>query len=109
MHELAITESIVSAVIEHIGAAKVIRVRLTVGRLSGVAPDAVRFCFDVCTEGTALQGAMLDIVETSGRARCRDCRAEVELPGTIPLCPCGSADLEVLGGQELTINDVEVV
>lgn len=108
MHELAITESVVAAVTEHVGAARVIRVQLLIGKLSGVVPDAVRFCFDVCAQGTRLDGARLDIVEVPGTAQCRDCRADVELHDAIALCGCGSANLQVLGGQELRITEVEV-
>jgi hydrogenase nickel incorporation protein HypA/HybF len=108
MHELAITESVVAAVTEHVGAARVIRVRLLIGKLSGVVPDAVRFCFDVCAEGTALAGARLEIVEVPGSAECQDCRADVELHDPVALCGCGSANLRVLAGQELRITEVEV-
>jgi hydrogenase nickel incorporation protein HypA/HybF len=108
MHELAITESVVAAVSEHAGAARVIRVQLQIGRLSGVVPESVRFCFDVCTQGTMLAGAQLDIVETPGRAQCRDCQADVELADPIALCGCGSANLQFLAGKELRITEVEV-
>ena len=109
MHELAITESVVAAVAERVGPAKVTRVQLLIGKLSGVVPDSVRFCFDVCTEGTVLAGAQLDIVEIPGRGQCRDCEATVELEDVIALCPCGSANLQLVGGQELRIIEVEVV
>ena len=108
MHELSITESVVAAVTERVGVAKVLRVQLEIGKLSGVVPDAVRFCFDVCAEGTGLAGATLDIIETPGRAHCRDCRADVALDDFIALCTCGSANLELLSGQELRIKEVEV-
>jgi hydrogenase nickel incorporation protein HypA/HybF len=42
------------------------RVRLEIGRLSSVMPEAIRFCFDVCARGTALEGAELEIVELAG-------------------------------------------
>lgn len=108
MHELAITKSVVSAVVGRVGAAKVVRVQLLVGKLSGVMPDAVRFCFDVCAAGTGLAGAALDIVETPGRAQCRDCRSDVEFDDPVPLCACGSVNLQLLGGQELRITEVEL-
>lgn len=108
MHELAITESVVAAVSDHVGTARVMRVQLQIGKLSGVVPDSVRFCFDICTEGTALAGARLDIVETPGRAQCRDCEATIELHDPIALCSCGSANLQLLAGQELRIVEVEV-
>jgi hydrogenase nickel incorporation protein HypA/HybF len=108
MHELAITESVVAAVRDHVGPAHVIRVQLQIGKLSGVVPESVRFCFDVCTQGTTLAGATLDIVETPGRAQCRDCQAAVEVDDPIALCGCGSANLQFLAGQELRITEVEV-
>ena len=108
MHELAITESVVACVAEYVTGAKVTRVVLQVGKLSGVVADSVRFCFDACAEGTALEGAALEIIEIPGRARCRDCDAQVELQDIIALCPCGSANLELLSGEEIRIKEVEV-
>jgi hydrogenase nickel incorporation protein HypA/HybF len=108
VHELAITESVVAGVVEHVGDARVTRVVLEIGRLSGVVPDAIRFCFDFCTEGTTLAGAQLDIVSIPGFARCRTCGREVDVDDLLALCGCGSADLDVRRGQELRIREVEV-
>jgi hydrogenase nickel incorporation protein HypA/HybF len=108
MHELAITENVVRAVCEAVGAARVARVRLAIGKLSGVVPDAVSFCFDVCAAGTPLEGARLEVEEIAARVHCRSCSAETLLDDDIPLCRCGSADLEILAGQELKIREVEV-
>jgi hydrogenase nickel incorporation protein HypA/HybF len=108
MHELAITESLVSTVADRVGDAKVRRIRLLVGRLSGVLPDAMMFCFDVCAKGTALEGARLEIDEVAARARCRECRRESVIEDPIPLCPCGSPDIALLSGKELRIQEVEV-
>ncbi|WAL69307.1 hydrogenase maturation nickel metallochaperone HypA [Amycolatopsis cynarae] len=109
MHELSITQSVVEAIAERMGEAEVTAVCLEIGRLSGVVPDAVRFCFDVVCAGTRLEGARLDIVEPEGRARCRACGEEFGMPDPIPLCPCGSADVEIVGGRQLRIKSVEVV
>jgi hydrogenase nickel incorporation protein HypA/HybF len=110
VHELAITESLVSTVRERIGDdAKVRRVRLIVGKLSGVVPDALMFCFDVCAKGTPLEGALLEIDEIAARARCRECDQETVIEDAIPLCRCGSPDIALLSGQELRIKEVEVI
>jgi hydrogenase nickel incorporation protein HypA/HybF len=108
MHELAITESIVEAVAERAGAAKVTRVVIEIGKLSGVVPDSVRFCFDVCAESTALAGATLEIREINGFARCRDCGSEFTVDGFVAECECGGGSLELLRGQELKIREVEL-
>ena len=108
MHELSITQSIVDAVTDHADGARVVGIRLTVGRLSGVVPDAMRFCFELITEGTPLQGARLDIDEPDGRAHCASCGDDFTVPDFILLCPCGSADVRLLAGRELTITSLEV-
>jgi hydrogenase nickel incorporation protein HypA/HybF len=108
MHELAITQSVVDQISERLGDAKVTRVALEIGLLSGVVSDSVRFCFDVCATGTTLQGARLEIIETPGRARCRRCEDCFGVEHLFALCPCGSADLELIAGQELKIREVEI-
>jgi hydrogenase nickel incorporation protein HypA/HybF len=109
MHELSVTQSIVDMIGERMEGAKVTGVRLEIGRLSGVLPDAVRFCFDIVCSGTVLEGAWLDIVEPRGRALCRTCETEFEPEGLILLCPCGGTDVSLVSGQQLRITAVEVV
>jgi hydrogenase nickel incorporation protein HypA/HybF len=106
MHELAITQGVVDAVTERTGDAPVACVRLRVGRLAGVVPDAMRFCFELVTAGTPLDGAVLEFDRPEGRGRCRTCGADFVLPDLILLCSCGSADVEVLAGRELAVASV---
>lgn len=109
MHELGLTQEIVALVSERTQGARVIRVVLEIGKLSAVLPDAIRFCFDLCCEGTSLEGAELEIREIAGRARCRECGGEVVLERPFGVCVCGNSDLEWLSGEELLIKEVEVV
>ena len=106
MHELAITQSVVDAVTERTGSAPVAAVRVRVGRLAGVVPDAMRFCFELVTAGTPVEGAVLEIEQPEGHGRCRDCGEEFLLADLVLLCPCGSADVEVLTGRELAVASV---
>jgi hydrogenase nickel incorporation protein HypA/HybF len=109
MHELAIAESIVEAVGERLAGARVTRVVVEVGALACVEPDAIRFCFAACARGTVVDGAALEIVEIAARARCRTCGAAgVAVDARIPLCPCGSADLDIVDGGQLRVRAVEV-
>jgi hydrogenase nickel incorporation protein HypA/HybF len=107
MHELGIAQEVVALVAEH-AQRKVTRVVLEIGKLSAVLPDAIRFCFDVCSEGTVVQGAQLEIREIPGRARCRACDAEVMLERPFGRCECGGSDLEWLAGEELRVKEYEV-
>jgi hydrogenase nickel incorporation protein HypA/HybF len=108
VHELAITEGVVEAVSERLPDARIRCVHLEIGAMSGVVADSVRFCFDLITEGTNLQGALLEISEPPARCECRTCGAEFEPDGPIPLCGCGSANAVILAGAELRIMSVEV-
>ena len=109
MHELALMESLVESVVERVGDARVTTVRLEVGRLTCVVPEALSFCFDVCASGTRLEGAAIEILEVEGRGRCRACGRELAVEPLGALCACGSADVEVLAGGELRLREVEVI
>lgn len=108
MHELSITDGIVAICAERAGAERVTCVRLEIGQLSAVLPDAVRFCFDICAKGTVVEGAILEIIETPGRALCRDCNGEVAMTQLFGRCRCGSTNLRVIAGEELKIREMEL-
>lgn len=63
MHELGLTTELVAICVEHAQGRRVTRVRLEIGARAAVMPDALRFCFDVVSEGTVVEGALLEIVE----------------------------------------------
>lgn len=109
MHELSLMEGLVATVLEEVGEARVTRVSLAVGRLSCVVPEALRFCFDVCTADTTLAGATLEVRVVEGRARCRRCGEERAIGLDFAPCPCGSVDRDVIAGQELSLQEVEVM
>jgi hydrogenase nickel incorporation protein HypA/HybF len=108
MHEYGVTESVVAAVAGRLPGATVTHVHLEIGSLSGVDADSVRFYFGPATEGTGLDGATLEITKVTARCRCRTCGQEFEPDGPVPLCPCGSPDLDVLSGGDMRILAVEV-
>ena len=108
MHELAITESVVDAVTDRLPDTKITCVHLEIGALSGVVADSVRFCFDLVTEGTKLEGARLEITETAGQCHCKVCGSDFEPDSPVAICPCGSIEISVLAGQELKIASVQV-
>ncbi len=108
MHELAIAESVVSVVLERTDGQVVRVVRLRVGQLAGVVPDALQFCFELATTGTTLEGSILEVEVQPGHAHCRSCDEDFPLHDAILLCQCGSADVQVLAGRELAVHSVEV-
>jgi hydrogenase nickel incorporation protein HypA/HybF len=109
MHEMAITQEIVEILRVRAGNKRVCRVVVEIGKLSAVLPDAVRFCFDLCVEGTPAEGAALEILEPPGLGRCRVCGGDVPLDRPFGRCACGSTDLDWISGDELRVLEMEVV
>ena len=108
MHELAIMESVIETISERAGDQPVATVRLEVGRLTGVVPNALRFCFEVCARGTTLERATLEIAEIPGRARCARCGGDRDIESFADVCPCGGVDMKVIAGQELRVKNLEL-
>ncbi|MFN8553139.1 MAG: hydrogenase maturation nickel metallochaperone HypA [Candidatus Obscuribacterales bacterium] len=108
MHELGITQNIVAIVGERAGNQKVNRVKLEIGKLSAIVPDAIRFCFDLCAKDTVLEGATLEIDEIEGLGRCSACGEEMPLTLLAGICTCGSRDIDCIAGKEMKIKEMEV-
>ena len=109
MHELSIAESIVRIACRHAAGRPVVKVELKVGYLRQVVPDALAFSFALVAEGTEVEGAELVMEEVPAAGRCRACGTESE-PAGFPLrCDaCGGLDLEVLRGEELLVDALEL-
>ncbi|RLA97900.1 MAG: hydrogenase maturation nickel metallochaperone HypA [Deltaproteobacteria bacterium] len=112
MHEVSIAQSLIQILEDEMGQfenAHLKSVRVRVGELSGVVPDALLFAFEVCSKGTVADGAVLHIEEVSARGFCNVCKEEFQLEVPFLICPkCGTSDIEVLSGRELEIDNMDV-
>lgn len=113
MHEMSLADGVVRLIEEQAkshGFSKVLVVRLEIGQLAHVDPDALIFCFDAVTKDSIAQGARLDIVRAQGAVWCFGCSAQVAIKVWGEPCPsCGSFDLQDAGGQDMRLLDLEVV
>ncbi|HYQ66620.1 hydrogenase maturation nickel metallochaperone HypA [Actinophytocola sp.] len=66
MHELSVAQGVVDEILGKLGDVPVTKVRLAIGRRSGVFVDSIRFCFDLVVEDTSLAGAELVVDEPPG-------------------------------------------
>jgi hydrogenase nickel incorporation protein HypA/HybF len=112
MHELSIAQSLIDVVKEEMvkHEAKTLRsVRLNIGEMSAIVPDALSFCFEVATTGTELEGARLimDVIPLKGL--CHECKSEFEIKDYTFVCPsCRNTKIETIAGQNLSIVEIEV-
>ena len=82
---------------------------LEIGQLSGVEIEAMRFGFDAVTRNSIADGAKLEIITIPGQAWCMQCEKRVEVTQRFDACPdCGSYQLQVVGGDEMRIKELEV-
>lgn len=108
MHELSITRNIVSIVSDRARGRTIRRVNLTIGRLSGIEIQAIKFCFPMIAQGTPAEGAELVVQEIPGRARCTHCEKDVPLERLVLICPCEQKKpLQVTAGEELLVQSME--
>lgn len=112
MHEMSLCEGILQVLEEHAvkqGFNRVETVWLEIGALAGVELQAMRFCFDAVTRDSLAEGARLEIVEMPGEAWCMKCAQAVRVSQRYDTCPhCGSYQLQITGGEEMKIKELEV-
>jgi hydrogenase nickel incorporation protein HypA/HybF len=112
MHEMSLAEGIVQLVedaAEASGCTRVKTVWLEIGQLAAVEKEALRFCFDAVTGDSIAQGARLEIIETPGRGWCMKCEGNVAVEALYDPCPaCGSYQIQVTGGNEMRVKELEV-
>lgn len=112
MHEMSIAAGIVEIVEREAkakGAARVTRVMVDIGALSGVDAEAVSFCFSAAAGGTLAEGSMLIVNRIAGMARCGECGEEFVPRDPLVVCTrCQAFGAKILSGEELAVREMEV-
>ena len=110
MHELSIAHAVVSTVVDALPTpdTRVLQVRLRIGELSGIVPQALEFAYDVAADGTPLAGSRVVVVEVPAVVHCASCDLDSELVERLFFaCPvCGEPTGDVRGGHELDVSHV---
>jgi len=112
MHEMSLCEGVLQVLQEHAqgqGFTRVTGVWLEIGDLAGVEAEAMRFCFDAVMRDTLADRARLEIIELPGQAWCMQCAKQVAVQQRFDSCPdCDSYQLQVTGGDQMRIKELEV-
>jgi hydrogenase nickel incorporation protein HypA/HybF len=112
MHEQSIVESLLVLALDNAGKAnarRIISINLVVGDYTGVVEDAVSFYFSFLSKDTIASGAKINFKHVPGQLRCRDCDILFPLQKHEYQCPkCDGRRVEIVGGRELYIENMEV-
>lgn len=112
MHELSLMMQLAEIAEEEArrhGGEAIERIRVRIGSLSGVDPEALMMAGEVvCSEGI-LAGAHLELEIIEARAFCIPCNISFEVSDGVCLCPrCGTISPELLQGGELELASLQL-
>ena len=111
MHELSIAQSLFEIVLEEGRRYRLERVntiRLQIGALAAVVPEALTFSFNMISENSIASGALLEIEPVPVGAHCPKCDVLCEVENLVFLCPeCGEPLFDIVSGRELSIIGIE--
>lgn len=112
MHELSVANSIVSSLVKlktENGFHILNRVKISIGRLSGVNTESLRFALESLRNDTVLGRAFLEIEEKDLRIKCNVCGAETDVRQFDFKCSsCSESDYDIVSGDTLEISEIEV-
>ncbi len=110
MHELSICNAIASTAVKHAEGRPVTQVKVQIGHLRQVVPDALQFSWEVVSSTTDLKDAQLVIEQVPAVVECLDCGATTVLDLAILACgACDGFDVKLLSGEELLVVSIDLV
>jgi len=111
MHEISLIENIIDIITSEMrkyNITKVSIIRLRIGKMSHVVPEALTFGFEAMSKDTPLEGAELVIENVPTKGRCDNCETEFVMTDILGICPdCGGTKIEIISGKELEIAEFE--
>jgi hydrogenase nickel incorporation protein HypA/HybF len=109
MHEIGIVQGLIDQAARAAEGRPIRQIHVALGDLSDVTPEALEFYFDQLRAGTPAAEASLAIRHEPSRARCDDCGSEFAAAEVSGGCPaCGSARLQVVAGDRLILEAIDV-
>jgi hydrogenase nickel incorporation protein HypA/HybF len=112
MHEMSLAEGVLQLIEDSAKTQDFSRVKtvwLEIGQLAGVEVEAMKFCFDAVVHDSIAEGAKLEVIDIPGQAWCLHCAEVVHVTALFDACPkCGSHQVQVTGGNEMRVKELDV-
>jgi len=107
MHEFGIARSICRAAAENNRGRPVSFMRVEIGALAGVLPDALDFCIREVAREEGLGEPEILVNETPARFEC-ECGASYETTEMLEGCPrCGGFQRRIVEGLDIRIRELQ--
>jgi len=110
MHETAVAESILCAIIEQAEKvnARPVSAIISCGQFNALNDEVMSFAFETAAAGTACEGMTLEIKHIPLRATCKQCQFTFEFDVFKPHCPqCDSEEYAFLPDAPLLLETIE--
>jgi len=86
------------------------KVNLSVGELSGIQIESLKFSLEIVFRDKGWGNVELNVHKAPLMALCKECGGEFEPePADFRCKNCGSGNIEITGGQSLTIDSIELL
>jgi hydrogenase nickel incorporation protein HypA/HybF len=122
MHELSAATAVLRTVLkaaEGRNLKRITGIKLQIGELTLINPEQLEFCFGVAARDSIAEGAKLEIQSVPGELRCRKCGSAfnwtlvdddpaLHLVGPRLSCECGSGEVEIVAGREMSVVSMTV-
>lgn len=113
MHEAGLIQSMLATAereTRRAGGTRIALVRLRVGRLSAVVPEALEHAFEALKAGTMAADAAMEVEYVPGLLSCARCGRDFTTDDLIGECPtCGTPSGAVKDGMDVQLMSLEVV
>ena len=112
MHEVSMAQTILNTALtelkKHPGA-RLTAVQVVIGKQHAIEIDNLKFAFEAIAVDSPARGAKINVEERFPTGHCKQCGWSGNLKQHLYACnACGSCDLEVEGGWELYLANMEV-
>jgi len=110
MHELAIAQNIIDTVNElKKEYSNIKKVTVVCGKLQQIVPDSLIFYLDIIKKERGFENTEFIIKENKLKIKCKNCNKISMLDEITFICPaCNSNEIEILNGNELYIEKIEI-
>ena len=114
MHELQIAQNIITIVNDELSKSRnknaVDTVYFIAGRMRAIIPETLQFSFDVQKKNhRQLESSKLSVKEIDIVIKCKDCDHQQTILEPVFHCEkCLSANIEIVNGNELYVDSIEL-